>query len=140
MAKKKAAPKAAKKPVKAAAPKTVVKYVAEPRLTKARASTKPKNTNSNSYTFSEFIENLRAFTGLPKRTQAKELAEDVAAFIKDSLKKGYKLPLFGVGKMYVRQSKARQGRNPATGEVIQIPARKRVRFTATKALKEVVLK
>lgn len=140
MAKKKAAPKA-KKPAKAAAPKgPVVKYIPEPRLTKARASTKPKNTNSNSYTFSEFVENLRAFTGLPKRTQAKELVEDVAAFIKDSLKKGYKLPLFGVGKMYVRESKARQGRNPATGEVIQIPARKRVRFTATKALKEVVLK
>ena len=139
MAKKKTALKA-KKPTKAAAPKTVVKYVPEPRLEKTRACSRPKNTGSNSYTFSEFVENLRAYCGLPKRTQAKELCEDIAEFIKDSLKKGYKLPLFGVGKMYVRESKARQGRNPATGEVIQIPARKRVRFTATKALKEVVLK
>jgi DNA-binding protein HU-beta len=139
-AKKKPAKKAAPKAKAAASPKVVVKYVPEPRATKARAASKPKNTSSLSYTFSEFVENLRAFTGLPKRSQAKELCQDVAAFITDSLKRGYKLPLFGLGKIYVRQSKARQGRNPATGEVIQIPARKRVRFTATKALKETVLK
>jgi DNA-binding protein HU-beta len=44
-----------------------------------------------------------------------------------------------LGKLYVRETKARQGRNPATGEVISIPKRKRVKFTAAKALKERVL-
>jgi DNA-binding protein HU-beta len=57
----------------------------------------------------------------------------------DSLRKGYKIPLMGLGKLYVRETKARQGRNPATGEVINIPKRKRVKFTAAKALKERVL-
>ena len=47
--------------------------------------------------------------------------------------------MFGLGKLYVRHSKPRQGRNPQTGETINIPARKRVRFTAAKALKEAVL-
>ena len=77
---------------------------------------------------------------MPKRSQAKEVVEDVKALITDCLKKGYKIPLFGLGKMYVRQSKARIGRNPATGQEIQIPAKKRIRFTAAKALKETVLR
>jgi DNA-binding protein HU-beta len=138
------AKKAAKKPVKkAVAKKAAVKVVASAKptaLPKINAASKPKNTGTLSYTYSEFVENIRGFCGLPKRTQAKELCEDVARFIKDSLRKGYKIPLLGLGKIYVRESKARTGRNPATGEMIQIPARKRVRFSAAKALKEAVLK
>lgn len=134
---KKATKKATKKPMtKKAAPKMMAKPVALP---KTRAATKPKNTSTLSYTQSEFIENIRGFCGLPKRAQAKELCEDIAMFIKDSLRRGYKIPLLGLGKMYVRQTKARLGRNPATGETIQIAPKKRVRFTAAKALKEAVL-
>ena len=120
-----------------AAPKMVAKKP-EPVVKTRKAST-PKNSNTLSYTFSEFIENVRGFCGINKRSQAKELVEDIALFVKDSLKRGYKLPLLGLGKIYVRKSKARTGRNPATGELIEIPARKRVRFTAAKALKEAVL-
>ena len=127
---KKAAPKMAAAPKKAA----------PSPLPKVRVATKPRNGNTLSYTFSEFIENVRGFCGFPKRSQAKEITEDVKAFITDCLKKGYKIPLFGLGKMYVRESKARLGRNPATGEEIQIPAKKRIRFTAAKALKEAVLR
>ena len=72
--------------------------------------------------------------------EAKEIVEDLATFIRDSLRRGYKLPLLGLGKLYVRESKARTGRNPQTGETVQIPARKRVRFSAAKALKEAVLR
>jgi nucleoid DNA-binding protein len=132
---KKAAPKKAAKAVKAA-PKMAAKPVAAP---KTRTATKPRNTSTYSYTQSEFIENVRGFCGLTKRSMAKELCEDIAAFIKDSLRRGYKIPLLGLGKMYVRQTKARLGRNPATGETIQISPKKRVRFTAAKALKEAVL-
>ncbi len=120
-----------------AAPKMVAKKP-EP-VVKTRKASAPKNSNTLSYTFSEFIENVRGFCGINKRSQAKELVEDIALFVKDSLKRGYKLPLLGLGKIYVRKSKARTGRNPATGELIEIPARKRVRFTAAKALKEAVL-
>jgi DNA-binding protein HU-beta len=137
---KKAVKKVAKKAAKPAkkAPAKVAKSSAVSG-SKARVSTKPRNTSTLSYTQSEFLENVRAFCGLPKRSQARELVEDIGAFVMDSLKRGYKIPLMGLGKLYVRESKARQGRNPATGEVINIPKRKRVKFTAAKALKERVL-
>jgi len=140
---KKAAPKKKTATKKATVKKTITapaKKAAPPPVVKTRAASKPKNSSTNSYTFSEFIENVKGFCGLQKRSQAKELAEDLAALIKDSLRRGYKIPLLGLGKMYVRQSKARIGRNPATGAEIQIPAKKRIRFTAAKALKEAVLK
>lgn len=131
---KKAAPKKA-----AAKPQTIVKVVAPQKLPKVKAASRPKSS-SGSYTQSEFLENLRAFCGLHKRSEAKEIVEDIATLIKDTLRRGYKIPVFGLGKLYVRQSKARTGRNPQTGEEIAIPARKRVRFTAAKSLKEAVLR
>ena len=140
VAKKKAAPKktAAKKAApKKAAPKAA--KVEAPVLKKARKTTKPKNVRTKSYTQSEFLENVAAFCGLEKKRDAKVLVEDLNLLVQDSLKKGYKLPLFGLGKLYVRKTKPRIGRNPQTGEPINIPARKRVRFTAAKALKEAVL-
>jgi DNA-binding protein HU-beta len=133
---KKVAKKVAK-PVKKAPAKSTKMVSAAP--SKARVSSKPRNTSTLSYTQSEFVENIRAFCGLAKRSQARELVDDIASFVMDSLKRGYKVPLMGLGKLYVRESKARQGRNPATGEVINIPKRKRVKFTAAKALKERVL-
>lgn len=137
MAKKPA--KKAKKIAKPAKKATTKSKVMAAPVIKAKVSTKPRNTSTLSYTQSEFIENVRAFCGLNKRSEAKQLVEDIANFVMDSLKRGYKLPLMGLGKLYVRESKARQGRNPATGEIIHIPKRKRVRFTAAKALKERVL-
>lgn len=134
---KKVAKKAAK-PAKKAPAKAGGKVIAAP-ASKARVSSKPRNTSTLSYTQSEFVENVRAFCGLGKRSEAKQIVEDIAAFVMDSLRKGYKIPLMGLGKLYVRETKARQGRNPATGEVINIPKRKRVKFTAAKALKERVL-
>jgi DNA-binding protein HU-beta len=126
------------KPAKKAPAKSAGKVTAAP-ASKARVSSKPRNTSTLSYTQSEFVENIRAFCGLNKRSEAKQIVEDIAAFVMDSLRKGYKVPLMGLGKLYVRETKARQGRNPATGEVINIPKRKRVKFTAAKALKERVL-
>lgn len=130
----------AKKTMKKAAPAKAMPAKAMPaKIVKLRRASAPRNASTMSYTFSEFIENLRAFTGLTKRSQAKELCEDVALLIKDTLKRGIKIPVFGLGKMYVRRTKARTGRNPATGEAIAIPSRKKVRFTPAKSLKEAVL-
>lgn len=124
---------------KTTAQKTTSRAIAAEPVKKVRNATRPKNTNTNSYTQSEFVENIRQFCGLQKRSQAKEICEDISLFVRDSLKKGYRIPLMGLGKLYVRQSKARMGRNPATGELIHIPARKRVRFSPAKALKDAVL-
>lgn len=137
MAKK--AAKAKKMTAKKSTKTTTMKAAAPMPVKKVRAAIKPRNTRTLSYTQSEFIENLRGFCGLTKRSQAKELSEDLALFLVDALRRGYKIPLLGLGKMYVRQTKARMGRNPATGEVIHIAPKKRVRFAPAKALKEAVL-
>ena len=131
--------KKAAKAVKAAPAKAAKATPASASGAKARVATKPRNTSTLSYTQSEFLENVRAFCGLPKRSQAREVIDDIALFVTESLRKGYKIPLMGLGKLYVRESKARMGRNPATGETIHIPKRKKVRFTPAKALKERVL-
>ena len=52
-------------------------------------------------------------------------------------KGGFVLP--GIGKLVLVDRKARVGRNPATGETINIPARKVVKFRVSKACKEAVL-
>ena len=136
---KKAASKKAAPAKKTAAPKAAAKTTAT-TTQKVQVASRPKNNSTNSYTYSEFVENVKNYCGIEKRAQAKTLVDDLASFIRDSLKKGYKLPLLGLGKLYVRESKARMARNPQTGEEIRIPARKRVRFTAAKSLKEAVLK
>ncbi|MDD8018928.1 MAG: HU family DNA-binding protein [Bacteroidota bacterium] len=45
----------------------------------------------------------------------------------------------GIGKLVLVDRKARQGRNPATGEIIQIPAKKVVKFKVAKAAKDAIL-
>ncbi len=98
---------------------------------------KPKN--GVQYTQAEFFQCIQNACELDNRKQAKEVYDAFAGTIQSALKKGAKIPLPGIGKMQVRHSKARMGRNPATGEVIRIKAKKRVRLTVSKALKEAVL-
>jgi DNA-binding protein HU-beta len=54
------------------------------------------------------------------------------------LKKGERIRIVGLGIRQVRKRAARIGRNPATGEAIQIKASKKVAFRAAKELKEAV--
>lgn len=104
---------------------------------KRKLTTKPKN--GVQYSQAEFYECVREVCGFESRRVAKDVYEAFSGMIQSALKKGYKVPLPGLGKIQVRHSKARMGRNPATGETIQIAARKRVRLSPSKALKEAVL-
>ena len=54
------------------------------------------------------------------------------------LKKGERIRIGGLGILQVRKRAARMGRNPATGEQIQIKASKKVAFRASKELKEAI--
>ncbi len=56
--------------------------------------------------------------------------------IQEALGKGEKVQIMGFGTFSMRERKERQGRNPATGESIQIPAAKSPAFKAGKALKD----
>lgn len=55
----------------------------------------------------------------------------------ESKKAGFTIP--GIGKLVVVKRKARQGRNPATGEAIKIPAKTVVKFRVAKACKDAVI-
>ena len=71
----------------------------------------------------------------------KEAAVVVAAVldeIKDALKKGDKVQLVGFGSFEVRTKAARTGKNPRTGEAINIPASKAPAFKAGKAFKDYI--
>lgn len=71
----------------------------------------------------------------------KEAEAAVKAFIDsvaEELKKGEKVQLVGFGTFEVSERAARQGRNPQTGETIEIAASKTPRFKAGKALKDLV--
>ena len=76
--------------------------------------------------------------GIDKK-QSKGLLDELTAVIVKTLKKEGVLRLSGLGIFRKRKSKARIGRNPATGEQIKIPARTRLRFTPAKGLKDAVL-
>jgi DNA-binding protein HU-beta len=76
--------------------------------------------------------------GINKK-QAKSTLDELSALVVKELKKEGSLRLAGLGIFRKRKSKARMGRNPATGAAIRIPARTRLRFTAAKALKDAVL-
>jgi DNA-binding protein HU-beta len=73
------------------------------------------------------------------KKDAKVAIEELTALVVRELKKEGSLRLAGLGIFRKRKTKARMGRNPATGEAIKIPARTRLRFTPAKALKDAVL-
>jgi DNA-binding protein HU-beta len=65
----------------------------------------------------------------------KKLADTVAA----ELHNQGEIVLHGIGTLTVVDTAARQGRNPQTGEAIEIPAGKRIKLKACKALKDAVI-
>ena len=85
----------------------------------------------------EFVDQVADRAGLSK----KDAAGAVDAFldtVEDALKRGSEVSFSGFGKFSVSQRSAREGRNPATGERIQIPAARVPRFTAGAGLKKAV--
>ena len=74
---------------------------------------------------------------LSKR-QALSMIEDLIGNIIIHLKNGERVKMAGLGMLQVRSRPARMGRNPRTGEPIQIKASKKVAFRASKELKEAV--
>ena len=72
------------------------------------------------------------------RADATRAVNSVFENITSSLQKGDDVRLVGFGTLSVAQRKATTGRNPRTGEVIQIKARKQAKFKAGKALKAAV--
>ena len=87
-------------------------------------------------TKSQLINHLAEEAEVPRKTAARML-EALGEVAYKEAKKGFTLP--GLGKLVLVNRKARMGRNPTTGEEIQIPAKKVVYFRVAKAAKDSIL-
>ena len=85
----------------------------------------------------ELIESVATSTGLTKK-DATAAVDAVFETIQTTLSSGEKVQLIGFGNFEVRERAARKGRNPQTGEEIQIAASKVPAFKPGKALKDSV--
>ena len=88
-------------------------------------------------TKTEFIDEVAERAGLTKK-DASAAVDAVLETVEGALKRGSDVTFSGVGKFSVSARAAREGRNPATGEKIQIAATKVPKFTAGAALKKAV--
>ncbi|MDI3534395.1 MAG: DNA-binding protein HU-beta [Thermosediminibacterales bacterium] len=87
----------------------------------------------------ELITSISEKSGLTKKDSEKALNAFVES-VEEALVNGEKVQLVGFGTFEVRERSARKGRNPQTGEEIEIPAAKIPAFKAGKALKDSVNK
>ncbi len=83
----------------------------------------------------QFIEAVAAKSDLKKK-DAEAAVNAMTEVIAEALKAGDKVQLVGFGTFEVKERAARSGRNPKTGETIEIAASKHPAFSAGKALKD----
>ena len=89
-------------------------------------------------TKAQIIGSLADATGISKK-DVTALMEKMTSMAYTEVKKNGEFTVPGIGKLVKVQRKAREGRNPATGETIKIPAKTVVKFRVAKAAKEAVL-
>lgn len=83
------------------------------------------------------VEKVQTVLGGTK-VQAEEVVETIFDAIANSVKKGEDVAIAGFGKFSRKESKAREARNPKTGEMVKVPASKKPKFAAAKAFKDLV--
>jgi len=86
-------------------------------------------------TQTQIIAALSDTSGL-KKTEVKGLMDSLAEMAIKEVKKNGEFTVPGFGKLKKTNRKAREGRNPATGAVIKIPAKTTVKFSLGKAMKD----
>ena len=88
-------------------------------------------------TKSDIVKQLNDEIGLNKR-EAKELVDSFFDNIKETLSQGHEVKLSGFGNFQLKNKSSRPGRNPRTGENVEITARRVVTFKSGQKLKESV--
>ena len=91
---------------------------------------------ANALTKSQIAAEIATKNNLTKKA-AEEILESIAQLAYQNAKNTFTLP--GLGKLVLVNRKARMGRNPATGEAIQIKAKRVVKFRVAKAAKDAIL-
>ena len=94
-----------------------------------------QNSEGKKLNKSELVDHVAEAADIPKAAAARAVESTLAA-ITGSLSNGESVALVGFGTFLVRERAAREGRNPATNEKIQIAAKKVPAFKAGKALKD----
>ncbi len=89
-------------------------------------------------TKSQVLQALAEKTG-KTRKEISDLLDALVALAYSETKKSGEFTLPGLGKLVKKQRAARQGRNPATGATIQIPAKTVVKFRVSKQAKDAIL-
>ena len=84
---------------------------------------------------SDLAEKLAAAQGISK-ADARKYVDAIFTSITDAAAEGEEVSLNGFGKFKIKESPAREGRNPSTGDTIQIAASKKLNFAAAKAVKD----
>jgi integration host factor subunit alpha len=88
-------------------------------------------------TKADIIETVSGTCGFSKK-ESSELVECVFSLIKGCLESGEDLKISGFGKFEVKQKNARRGRNPQTGEALEISARRILSFKPSQLLKAAI--
>ena len=70
------------------------------------------------------------------KTDARKIVDGIFEAIVTAATSGNEVSISGFGKFKIKESAAREGRNPATGETIQIAASKKLGFAPAKAVKD----
>lgn len=90
-------------------------------------------------TQTDIVNHMADKTGM-KKADAKEFFNALSELATSEVKKNGEFTIPGFGKLVKAQRKAREGRNPATGKPIKIPAKTTVKFRVGKAMKDAVAK
>ena len=85
-------------------------------------------------TKADLVENIYLKTGFSKKESA-EIVEMVFDIMKDTLENGEKIKIAGFGNFVVKDKSTRRGRNPQTGEEIEISSRRILTFKPSQVLK-----
>ncbi len=127
---------AAKAPATAAAKtKAAAAPAAKAKVAAAKAPA-PKPV-VNTVTVKHLAASLAEQHDLPKK-QAETLMVDIVGLLVEHLKGGDRLRIGGLGILEVKARPERMGRNPSTGEAIQLKASRKIAFRAAKELKEAI--
>ncbi len=89
--------------------------------------------------FAHFVEHFAAVNISIKRADAREFFEELQRLCEQQLQDCGEFTLPGIAKLVLQKREARTGRNPATGEAIEIPTKQVVKARIAKQLKDAVL-
>jgi DNA-binding protein HU-beta len=85
----------------------------------------------------DLVNSISQSTGMTK-TKTNQVLDVITSIITETLAKGDKVTLVGFGTFTTSERKARKGRNPKTGEIIDIPAKRVAKFKAGSSLIDTV--